>query len=273
MDKMSAIRIVARGLGDLIAESVPASVAASMVDVAALVHPVTDQLKGRDFYIYSGAGAGQDRIVTAFAPANNRLSFDQVFTTVPSTNSNFVLFDVFQKDDYDNAINRMMGLAKNNYLQHSVATIQIIATQYEYVVPTGFEYISTLRLIPTGSSDYESDDYVDRVFEFPSRYWRIESNPLGSYIIAFDPRKISLDSFDLKYVRILGQSQPVALATDNATIPAALEEYLIAGTSMLLASRRIDEKQEWRTKFYMWRDATKNIEDHIFSHRQGKKVG
>ena len=238
-----------------------------------LVQPVSNQLTGRDFYVYSGGGAGQERTVTSFTPANNRLGFDQVFTTVPSSDSKFLLFDRFQKYDYDNALNRMIGQAQLQHLQNSVATFQIIATQYEYVVPSGFEYISNLRLIPTGSSDYESSDKVDRVFEFPSRYWRIEANPLGSYIIAFDPRKISLDSFDLSYLRIMGQVKPVVVASDNGTLPVALEEYLIAGMSMLLASRRIDEKQEWKSKFYMFRDATRALEDNIFTHRNGKKVG
>ena len=273
MDRITAIEAVARNIGDLITDSIPASAAASHVDVARLVQSVTDQLKGRDFYVYGGAGAGQDRIVTGFVPANNRLTFEEVFTTIPSVNSTFLLFNSFTKDDYDNALDRMVGIAETKFLEEKVATMQLVATQFEYAVPSGFEYISTLRLVPSGSSDYELDDYVDRVFEFAPHLWRIEANPLGSFVITFDPRKITLDAFDADWVRVVGQAKPAVSPTDNATIPDDLEEYLIAGASALLSLRKIDEKLEWKTKFYQWRDTTKSLEESIFTYRRGKRVG
>lgn len=280
MDKITAITSVSRNLRDLIADTIPSSLAATHMHSANLVHPVTDQLKGKDAYIYSGAAAGQERIVTAFTPrsgaVNGILQFAQPFGSVPSVNSRFLVFDYWTKPEYDNAIDRMIGLSELKYLRETVATISIVPTQYEYSVPSGYEYISTLRLVPSGGSnysDYDADDEVQRLFELPSRYWRIEANPLGTFVIAFDPQKIDLDDFDGQAIRIMGQAKADAIGTDNATIPRALEEYLIAGASMILASQRIGENQEWRIKFGMFRDMTQGLEDSIFRPRRGRRVG
>ena len=276
MDRATAIKAIARNLRDLIADSVPASLGATFVDSVKLIHPETGQLRGYDFYIYSGVGAGQQRTVASFDPVNNRLGFAEVLTTVPSINSNFLLFRQFPKDEYDNAIDRMVGLAQQQYLQEFTATISIVGTQFEYVVPSGMEYINTLRLVPSGGagySDYEVSDYVNRIYEISSSHWRIEQNPLGSYLISFDPRKVSLDDLDGDSLRIMGQAKPVINATDNATITPDLEEYIISGATALLASQRIDEGREWQAKFYLHRDNTRTLEQYIFRPRRGKRVG
>lgn len=273
MDRITAIKSISRNLRDLIVDSVPASLTGTSIDCVKLIQPLTNQLKGVDFYIYSGAGAGQNRIVTNFIPANNRSTFDEAFITTPSTNSAFLMFQFFNKDDYDNALDRMVGAAKLRYLEDKVATLALVATQYEYPVPSGFEYISMLRLVPSGNNDYGADDEVNRIFELPPRYWRVEANAVGTYVIVIDSRKIDLDNFNNQWVNVLGQVKADISATDNATIPVALEEYLINGASMLMSSQRITESQEWKTKFYFFRDLVKGLEDYIFRPRYGKRVG
>lgn len=273
MDRITAIKAVARNMRDLITDTTPASLTGSSIDALRLIHPVTNQLKGKDFYIYSGAGNGQERIITEFQPANNRSIFEEIFVTTPSTNSNFIILDYFRKDEYDNALDRIIGMAGLKYLQDSVATLQIVGTQFEYPVPSGYEYISSLRLVPTSNSDYEAEVYVAPIYEFPPQLWHIESNPLGSLLIVFDPRKISLDSFDADWLRIMGQSKMAALGSDNSVIPQQLEEYVVQGASMIMSSQRISEGQEWVSKFRMFRDLTNELEDYIFVHRRGKRVG
>ncbi len=272
MQRIDALKAISRNLRDLITDTTPASLTGSSIDALRLIHPVADQLKGKDLYIYSGAGNGQERIITQFVPASNRCIFDEVFVTTPSTNSNFVILDYFRKDEYDNALDRMIGLAGLKYLQDSVATMQVVASQYEYPVPSGYEYISSLRLVPDGDTDYESDSYVQSIYEFPTQLWHIEANPLGTMVIAFDPRKISLTSFDADWLRIMGQSKPSVAGTDNATIPQDLEEYVVQGASMILASQRISEGQEWLSKFRMFSSLTNELESYIFVHRRGKRV-
>ena len=273
MQRIDVIKSVARNLRDLIVDTVPASLTGTSIDATKLIHPLTGQLKGAEFYIYQGGGVGQQRVVTDFLPANNRLIFEEAFGTIPSINSSFILLKYFAKDEYDNALDRLIGNAKLQYLEDKVATLQIVASQYEYAVPSGFEYIGALKLVPSGSTDYSSDDEVDRIYTLASRYWSIHPNALGTFIIAFDPRKIDLEVIDKEWVNVIGQVQPFIGATDNATIPAPLEEYIVNGASMLLSSQRIDEAQEWRAKFQIFRDTHRTLEQYIYRSRYGKKVG
>lgn len=276
MQRIDSIKAAARNLRDLVVDTTPASLCGSYIDADALIHPISGQLRGCGFYFYSGAGAGQQRTVGSFDPTYNRLGFPQAFTTLPSTNSKFLLFEHFSKDEYDNALDRMVGVAELKFLEEKVATLTLVATQYEYAVPSGYEYIRTIKLVPSGStdeSDYGGDDEVSRIFEFPPRYWRIEPNAAGSFNIIFDPRKIDLGDFDDECAKIIGQAKPNISPTDNATIPKALEEYLINGASMLLSSQRISEGQEWRTKFQIFRDMTQGLEAYIYRTRYGKRVG
>lgn len=275
MQKINAIKAVARNQGDLIVDTVPTAVTATTMDATKLIYPQAEALRGKETYIYSGAGAGQARTVGSFSATNLRLVFAETFVSTPSTNSNFLMFDHFGKDDYDNAIDRMIGLAGLKYLEEKVGTAQIIGTQYEYPVPTGHEYVNTIRLVPTSSlgSDYDSDDEVSRMFEFSPRFWRIEATPLGTYVIAFNRMKISLDNFDEQWVRIMGQVKPNVAATDTGVIPVEIEEYVIAGASMILTSQRITEDQEWQRKFYMFRDMTRELEEYVYRPRRGKRVG
>lgn len=272
MDRITSIKAVARNLGDLVADTTGASLTGSFVDVDELIHPLTDQLRGYHFYIYSGAANGQARVVGSFNPAYNRLGFPQPFGSVPSINSNFILTKYWRKADYDNALDRAWGKAKLQYYEEKVATLALVGTQYEYVVPSGFDFINTLRIVPSGDSDYDGVDEVNNVFELTTRYWRVEMNPLGSKIISFDSRKIAMDTVDDRWVRIMGQTQVVVGTTDTSTIPSKLEEYVTNTASMLLASQRIGENREWRDKFAVFRDLSIAAEPYVYTPVRGKQV-
>jgi hypothetical protein len=82
-----------------------------------------------------------------------------------------------------------------------------------------------------------------------------------------------MPNFDGDTFRVMGQAKPAVTATDNATINKDIEEYVINGASALLASSRIDDGNEWKTKFYTFRDRTKELENYIFRPRRGKRVG
>ena len=281
MDKITAIKAVARNLRDLVIDSTPSSLSNAtgtvFLDIDSLIQPLTDQLKGHDTYIHDGGGAGQRRTASGFLPANNRVVFDRVWSTSPSINSNVLMFQHWDKDEYDNAIDRTIRKARLVHLEEKVATMELGGVQYTYQVPSGFEYISALRLVPSGGGgDYEADQEVDRIFEIAPRNFTIEPNAGGSFLIVIDPRKISLDfTLDKEWVHIIGQAPPDIAATDNADIPDALEEYIINGASMLLASQRISGRvnDEWVAKFRMYRDEQRSLEEYIHRPRYGKRVG
>ena len=272
MQRIDALKGIAYNLGDLIIAAQPASLTGSTLQFDALIHPLSQQLQGFYGYLYSGAGAGQERVVGSFNPSTNELVFPQVFASIPSTNSQFILTEQFPKSEYDQAIDRYIGKARIQNLQDKVATLALVATQYAYPVPSGLEWISTLRFVPSTATDYAEYDDVRRVFEIPPRYFRLEANPGGSYIIVIDPRLINLDNFDGQLCEIKGQAKPDINPTDNAVLPSDLEEYIITGASMLMASKRISESQEWRIKFAMFKDDLRPLEDYIFKYGRGKKV-
>jgi hypothetical protein len=272
MDRITAIKAISRNLNDLVTDSVGASLTGSAVDVADLIHPLAEQLRGYHFYIYSGAANGQARVVGSFDPVNNRLGFPQPFGSVPSVNSNFILTKFWRKADYDNALDRAWGKAKLQYMEDKVATMALVPTQYEYVVPSGFDYISDLRVVPSLGSDYDEEDMVNNVFELPPRYWRLEMNPLGSKIISLDPRKVTMDTIGDRWVRIVGQTQLAVGSADTSTIPGRLEEYVLNTATMVLASQRIGEGREWRDKFGVFKGMADSLEPYIYTPARGKQV-
>jgi len=281
MDKITAIAAIARNLKDLIIDANPASISNAtgtvFMDFLELIHPLADQLAGKAAYIYDGGGAGQQRISTGFLTATNRVVFGRTFTTAPSTNSDVLMFSHWDKDDYDNALERLIGKARLVHLEEKVATMELVGSQYAYLVPSGFEYISALRIVPSGGDlDYEADDEVNRIFEIHPRNFTIEPNAGGSFLIVIDPRKVSIDAvLNQEWVHIIGQAPPDIAATDNADIPDGLEEFLINGACMLLASQRISGKanDEWVAKFLMYRDEQRTLEEYIHRPRYGKRVG
>ena len=272
MQRIDALKAAARNLNDLLVDTVPASYTSLAIDITKLIQ-TSQSVVGKQVYIYSGAGAGQERTVGSFDPVNRRVFFPEALGSIPSTNSNLLILNHFRKDEYDNAFDRAYGMTRLINLQEKTATLSIVATQYEYPVPSGFEYIATLRLVPSGWTDYSADDEVADIFEIPSRYWRIEANAVGTYIIAFDSRKINLDGFDDEWVNVIGQVKPFIAGTDNASIPSELEEYIIAITSLMLSSQRIAEGQEWRVKFGVFKQQSDTLENYIYRSRRGKRVG
>lgn len=268
MDRIEAIKSVARNLGDLIVDTTPASLSGSSIDAAELIQPISGQLKGVKYYSYSPSGVEAERIITDFNPDFNRMFFGQAVTA--SENTSFILTQYWRKADYDNALNRMIGLARVHNLLDIVATVELVATQYEYVVPSGMEFISHIRLVPSGNTNYRLDSEVAAIHQLQPRYWDIEPNPEGSYVIAFDARKVDLNVLDKQLAHIIGQAKPSVGTVDTAEIPAGLDDYIISGASQLLAAQR--KGDDWRSKFVTYRQMTSELEEYIHSRRYGRKV-
>ena len=273
---ISIYESIARNLGDVEVKGVPTGCTPTSLDYHRFMNPLSETLVGKEVFIYSGGGAGQSRMIASYSPSSKRIIIDGPWDTTPTANSKFLIFSHFFTEEYESAMNRAIGMAKPLYLIDKVATMQLAATQYEYAVPSGMEYIRTLRLVPSGNTDYGADDEVNRAFEFPPRYWRIESNPGGSYVISFDSRKLDLDNYDKEVVYIMGQAKAEFGAT---TLPSDVEEYIIAHCSMQLAAQKTLEGDAWQRLFYMYRDqvggrgTTPGLEAYIFKYGQGRKVG
>jgi len=89
---------------------------------------------------------------------------------------------------------------------------------------------------------------------------------------------VNLSELDTEWIRVVGQAKSVVGTTDTSSVPEDLDEYIKAGMSMLLASRRMDENTEWKTKFYMFRDMVRGVagspglEEYIYRQPRGKRV-
>ena len=205
MADISIYEAIGRNLKDILAKGTATSSVGSTLISNSLLHPNVNQIKGKSVYMYEGACAGDSRTIINFVPGSNMALIEPNWSSTPNSTSKFLVFNHFEAEDYYNAVNRAMGKAKMIHLLDMVGTTTIVGTQYEYSVPSGMEYISSLRIVPTSGSDYSGDDEVSRVFEFAPRYWRIERNVGGTYLISFDKRKINLSDFDGESVRIQGQ--------------------------------------------------------------------
>ena len=275
MADVSLYEAIGRNLGDVITKGTPTGATATTADSNSFMFLLAQQLQGKNVYLYEGEGAGQSRTITVFAPDNNRVTVLPDWATVPTANSRFIVFDKFKAEDYEHHMNRAMGQISLKYLSDMVASMALYGTQYEYPVPSGMEWINTIRIVPTSNSDYGDDSTIKRKFEFPPREWRIEMNSVGTYVITFDPRKVDMDSFDKDIVTVHGQGRPDFVAT---VIPADLEEFIVADATMKMAALMRGRGKEWDSIYYNAKDEVKGtrdvpgLEEYIFKYGAGKKV-
>jgi len=275
MNKFDIIKATANNLSDLIVDATPASLTGSTLDFTELIHPLDSQLQGKHGYVYTGAGYGQERVISKFYTTNNRVEFAQVFSSIPSINSGVVIFNHWAYREYKNAVDRAMGKARHVYLEDKVATMAVTGSQYEYPVPSGFDYISELRLVPSNSTDYGTDGMVEHIFELDNRMFRVDPNAVGTYVIIIDPRRIDMGNFDGHWLNVVGQAKPEPLGSDGVGVPEELEEYLIAYATAHLSSQRLATEgyDHWYRRFKIFKDEKDDLEEYIFRHRHGKGVG
>ena len=275
-ETISIYESIARNLKDVLVKGVPSACTPSTLDSRYITQPQAGQLVGRDVYIYTGVGGGQARSIPSYDPANRRICIIPDWDTIPTNNSKFLIFSHWQAEDYENVTNRAMGIVKQKYFSEMIATMAIVATQYDYPVPSGMEYISNIRLVPSLGSDLAADTDISRIREFPPRFWHIEGNVGGSRLISFDPRKISLDGYNGLVCMIDGQCKPDFVAT---TVPEDVQEFIIAHATMQLSAQRVGESKEWQAIYYNARDMVSGrndspgLEAYITRYPQGRKVG
>lgn len=272
-ETVSIYESIGRNLGDIFAKGVATNGTGTTFESRVLVNPNARQLVGKEVFWYSGGGAGQARLVASFDPANNRIIHEQEYSTIPTEGSAFIVLNNFRSEDYESAMNRAIGKARSVHYDSYVATIAITATQYEYLVASGMEYIESIKFVPSSGSDYQNIEDIAHIFELPPRDWSITGNQGGSRIIAIDPRKANLDGFDNQICRVEGQCKPDFTGT---TVSEELQEFVIQFSSMLLASQK--DGNEWARRYYTFRDEVKGrgneagLEALIFSHPRGRKV-
>ena len=272
MNRYDAIEAIARNIGDYYTGGTSSSATATTIDAAFLVEQVTGQIGG--YWLYARTGTiGQSRVTTDSVPASNRVVVAQTLNPIP-TQSYFTIFRQIPKDQYDHALDTAIRRAKRHYLEDSVATMQMVATQYEYPVPSGMAFVNSIQIVPSGGSDYGSDDEVDRIFHLDG-LWHIRPNPEGSRVIVFDPRDIDMDVVDEELVKVFGQAELSVGDYDHSTIPDKLEDYVTNYAAMVISASKISnvEGDPWRAKFQLYKNLADETEPYIHVRARGQEVG
>lgn len=252
---------VARLLDDLLVEGkIDAATAPSLTD-SELTFPQDNQIRGCELYLHtcvSGTVAGQARVVSAFGASGNIATVDPNWAYTPTIGDSYHLYKTFKAADYIAAIDLADKAASNLKLLPFTATMGLVATQYEYAVPSGLKYIYDIWEVPSGSSDFTLDIY----HRLPRKSWRVESKPSGSRVIMFNPACIDMDDYDADLALVLGQRSPKAMSagTHNSEVS---DEFLINKAASILAARRIAEGQEWVQKYQHFNREASQLEKYL----------
>ena len=245
MDRIAIETAVARLLGDLLLEGTIDSATTTQIADTELVFALAGQLRGNDLYIHTATSvtlAHQFRVVATSLVGS--ISVTPAFTIAPTVGDKYNLYSKFKHSDYLNAFNTAIRRAREIGMVEAIATLGLIATQWEYAVPSGFKYIHEIRVIPSVNTDYDLDD----TYPLPRGSWLVRTMPNGTQVIAFDPRFVDLDDIDKEIAHVYGQRKPndMIVPTANSEVP---ENFLIYQTAALLALQKITEGPEWDTRY------------------------
>ena len=247
MNKIDLVAEVSRILGDLLLEGTIDSASGSGIADTDIIFPNAGQLRGKEVFIHTGVGASQSRVIATY-PGIGTISVTPSFSPVPTVGDRYFLFDRFRWSDIRGALDSAIRRAREIHLIDGMGTLSLVATQWEYAVPSGLRFIHSLRVVPSGNTDFELDD----TWPIERYAWAVKTNPNGSRIISFDPRFIDVADMDNDIVQVLGHRKPndMAVATVESEIP---ENFLINHAAAILCMRRLGEGPEWIERYKYFR--------------------
>ena len=259
MAKIDLIKLVARNLGVLLHDSTVKVATNNTLNDDLLLYTQTEQLKGRYLYAYgTPTHIAFSRLISDFtsgATPTIQVSPSWGTNSVPTIGQSFLILDYFKIEEIRAVTEEAIKAAGKYFLSRTYATLQLIGTQYEYVVPSGFAFISDMHFVPSaGNTDHD----VLEQYSVPRHMWRVENSR-----IVFNPEYIDLDDYDKEFVRIIGQSRPALLADDESTFDDLLEQYLVAHCVKELSWRRMGENQGWAAKYAAAKQALQEEQDRI----------
>ncbi len=245
MNRIEVETAVARLLGDLLLEGTVDTANTSSIADTELVFALPGQLRGNDLYIHTATSvtlAHQSRVVATSLVGS--IGVTPAFTISPTTGDKYNLYNKFKHADYLNAFNTAIRRAREIGMVEAIATLGLVATQWEYAVPSGFKYIHEIRVVPSANTNYE----LETTFPLPRGSWLVRTMPNGTQVIAFDPRFVDMGGIDKEIAHVYGQRKPddMTVPTANSEVP---ENFLIYQTAALLALQKIVEGTEWDTRY------------------------
>ena len=114
-------------------------------------------------YIYGGTNIGVEREISDWVLSTHTLTFDPAFSSAIDNTSKYELHHIFTEDEYRKAINLAIEALAGKYLVDiKDETIALVASTYEYALPTSFLYLH--RVITEKTADggiFDASDEID----------------------------------------------------------------------------------------------------------------
>ena len=271
MTRDEIITQVSQLLGDLLLEGSVDTADRTYIADTDLVFDLTNRLKGKEVYFLVGTNPNMGEVRAIKSYGVGTLEVTPSLSVAPTTGQPYHIYEHFRYKDYQRTIEESVRQARERYLIDMEATLALIATAYEYCVPSGFRYVHDIWVVPS-SSVPTSVDYADQdsAFRLPRNSWQVKAQVSGSRVIAFDPRIVDLDDWNEETIRVMGQRRPAELgATQSCEIP---EGYVINKSLAMLALRRIGEGPKWPQMFGYYASEASRLERQINTSRRSNSV-
>ena len=197
-----------------------------------------DHFNGWDLRIFVGTNAGQTRKVSDFFNANTTVLVAPAFTSALATNSQGEFHRLFSYEQYKDAINRAIEMAKNDYLVDKIdETVALVTDTYEYTIPSGFRYICGIWL----EDNVDANTYYDSGFLDPNHYTVVPYNSTANKLKFHDNSYPIGASINTRNLRIIGLATQNVLSNDSDVCELPPEYVIQQARALLLYTR--DDKQ------------------------------
>ena len=261
---------VARLLGDLLLDgTVDAATSVAVAD-SDLVFPEAGLLRGMEFYLHTSAIPTINDLARAIATsALGTIGLIPSLPAAPTLGDGYSIYQKFRHSEYVSAIEESMRRARELYLKDFSATFSIVATQWEYTVPSGFRYVNSIIIIPSlSTSDFDTGNYEP--ISQPS--WFVRVAPNGSRLISFRPGYVDLDGYDDYTAIVIGQRRPVDFTggapTQSSEVP---ESYIIHRAAEILNWRGLIKEVDVSKHIALSREVSK-LERALLTGRRANSV-
>ncbi len=245
-NKIDLLKRVTRNLGVLLVDSVVGSAASNLMHDEALEFQNSQQLQGRNLYVFSQVGSAHstfDRLIKGYTPGGVptiQVAPSWGTNSLPTIGQPYVILDFYKIHEVKSTIEQSIKAAGKWFMPRTYATLTIVASTYEYSVPSGFKYIAHMHFVPS-----TTDNRLLPQYRIRRDSWSIENSK-----IVFNPNFIDLNWHNNQMIRIVGQGTPPLLEDDEDTYDDQLEEYLTAYCMRELSFRRMgDANKEWVNKY------------------------
>jgi len=192
-----------------------------------------------ELYMRDGTAAGDRRDIEDFVNADHEFTVKAAFSATPEAGDTYSIHDKFKRDEVVSAINQAIEIAAERalvWVEDEDTTL--VASQYEYDIPTTFLHITKITMADSDGNFY------DRPFTWNS--YKIIHTPTAQ--LQFDKSLCTLTAG--RKLRIEGLSSPAKLTTDSS-VCSINPEFIARQAAAILHSSRIQSSDpgEHKTQY------------------------